>query len=441
MNLVALSTPESARWATGRFVVRAPPLLLLGLAGFALGNVGRIPLLEVGSRQAPVLLNDLSVAAVVLAGALAMGNARSLKLNDVSLAALVFASIGALSVVASVAKYGLTAFEVVASLAYLARWGLYFGLYLTIVNCLRMPDVERTWTAMERVFLLMAAFGIVQAVLLPNFAFMVYPQAGVREWDVQGNRLVSTVLDPNIMAGLIDVMLLVMLGRMAFGVRVALWKPLLLVAALLMTLSRGGLLSLFAGGLVIVAVRGVSRRIAKLVAVGGVILLLALPSLVELGNRYTRFSISDASALARLYKWAQALDVLRENPWFGIGFNAYGFVQQHRGFEPLSAQSYSAEGGLLFIAVMTGLVGLSVYVFMLWRVLRRCRWGWSHHGANIEHRGLFLGTAAGTVAVLVNTLFVNTLLVPLMMELLWILWGLTFVTAAWLRDREELQVQ
>ena len=131
--------------------------------------------------------------------------------------------------------------------------------------------------------------------------------------------------------------------------------------------------------------------------------------------------------MARMVKWSLALGAFAESPWFGIGFNTYGFVQEHRGFERMGAHTYSAEGGLLFIAVMTGLVGLGVYVTMLWCVLRRCLAGWRNSLGLPRERGFLLGVGAATVAVLVNTLFVNTLLIPFMMELLWVCWGLSFI--------------
>jgi len=38
-----------------------------------------------------------------------------------------------------------------------------------------------------------------------------------------------------------------------------------------------------------------------------------------------------------------------------------------------------------------------------------------------------VGIAAGTVAVCVHAMFVNSLLTTFVMEMLWILWGLVFV--------------
>lgn len=424
MTVVAFHADESRVW---RWNLRATHILLIALSLYAIGNLGRIPLLDLGSRQAPILINDLCVGAVLVAGLLAMANARSIRLNAVALAAMTFACIGALSALAAIPRFGLTWFEVAASLAYLARWLFYFGLYVVVINCLRRDDIDRTWRVIERTVLVMAVFGVIQAAFLPNFAFIVFPELGPKEFDAQKNRLVSTILDPNIMAAIIGVVLLVVLARMSFGVTVPLWKPLLLFASLLLTLSRGGLLSFCIGALVLLSVKGFTRPFMRFAAVITVLALGALPWLIPYASQYRRFSISDESALARVITWQRAIGAFLESPWFGIGFNTYGFVQERRGYERLGAVSYSAEGGLLFIAVMTGLVGLAVFLVMLWLVFRRSRRGWLNTHSPPALRGLCLGVGAATVAVLVDSLFVNSLFVPFVMELLWVLWGLIFV--------------
>ena len=94
-----------------------------------------------------------------------------------------------------------------------------------------------------------------------------------------------------------------------------------------------------------------------------------------------------------------------------------------------------AEGGLLFVAVLTGIVGLLVYSGMLWFVIRRCRAAWRNLAALPTERGILVGTAAATIAIVVHSLFVNSLLTPWVFEPLVVLWGLSFVIASDLRRR------
>ena len=427
MRVVSFAADGDGDWTFRPLSVRPASALQIALLLLVVANLGRIPVLDLGRRQAPILVNDICTAAVIGIGTLFMMRAKSLRLNDVALAGLLFASIGALSAFAAIPRFGLSGIEIVGSLAYLARWLLYFALYVVIINCVRARDVEAVWSALERAMLAIAAFGIVQAIFLPNFALTVYPD---EEWDAQRHRLVSTIMEPNIAAGMIGAVLVVQLARMACGVRTALWKPILLFAALLMTLSRGGTLAFLIGCVVIVVTVGASKRLARFAAVLFLLLLPVLPKFIAFANDYARFGVSDDSAASRVRTWLRALATFAEHPWFGIGFNTYGFVQERRGFERIGGASYSAEGGLLFIAVMTGIVGLLVYMGMLWFALRRLRPAWRDARVTPAERGLLIGTAAATVVTFVDTIFVNTLFVPFVMEIVWVLWGVSFVIAA-----------
>jgi O-antigen ligase len=428
VKVVSLAPASSGERTVTSLEVRPALMLRIALALLALANLGRIPLLDLGEREAPILINDLAVMAVIGVAAASWSRARSLKLDDVALAALTFAGVGALSAVSAIPRFGLTVFELVASLAYLARWLTYFVLYLVVINSLRREEVFATWRVAEWVLLALAAFGIVQAIFLPDFALMVYPESRAYfDWDPQRHRLVSTVLDPNLAAFMFVIGLLLFVARMANGIAVPLWKPLLLMAALVMTLSRSGMLAFIVGLGVIVWTRGITQKMMRFGVAIGLLGLAALPKLITTLVDYSRIGVTDASALARVISWQRAIVTFLESPWFGVGFNTYGYVQERRGFERFGAGAYSAEGGLLFIAVMTGIVGVAVFIAMLWLVLRRCRRGWTDPRSTPEERGLLIGTAAATVAMLVHSLFANSLLLPFVLELVWVLWGMTFL--------------
>lgn len=423
-----------------RLDVSTVTALRVALVLLVVGNVGRIPVLDLGQRSAPLLVNDIAILIVIAIGAMAMMQARSLKLNDVAVGGIVFASIGALSAIAGVQRFGFSALEIIGSLAYLARWCTYFALYVVIINAVRAQETERVWSALEWALLVIVAFGIVQAIFLPNFAFMVYPDDRESyDWDSQRHRLVSTILEPNIASGMILTVLLVQLARMSAGVPTPIWKPVLMFSGLVATLSRGGMLSFLIGAVAVFSAGRLSRRIVRFGVVILVLVVAASPALVRFASQYRRFSVSDESAMGRVIVWQRALATFAEHPWFGIGFNTYGFVQERRGFERVGGSSYSAEGGLLFVAVLTGIVGLLVYLAMLWFVLRRSRIARRHPLATPTERGMLIGTAAATVAILVHSVFVNSLLTPWVMEPLFVLWGLSFVIASDLRRRQDLE--
>jgi O-antigen ligase len=304
---------------------------------------------------------------------------------------------------------------------------VYFAVYLTLANSLARDDVNSVWLALERTVIAFAVFGIFQSIFLPGFAQMVYPESRVyADWDPQGHRLVSTLLDPNFAGGLLMMVLLVELGQLASGATVARWKPMMLFAAVVMTASRSSLLALFVGGVLIVAVRGVSRRLLQLAGVATVLLAVFAPALIEFARKLNKLTV-DASALQRVAQWARGLRVFADHPFIGIGFNTWGYISERYGYARLFASSYAIDGGLLFVAVMTGIVGLGLYLAMVFFVWRRSWRIWQDVAMSPETRGLALGAAAATVALCIHSLFTNSLLLPILMEVLWVLWALVFV--------------
>jgi O-antigen ligase len=420
-----------------RWSVRVALLLRGTILLMLVANLGRIPVISTGDREAPILFNDIFVATLLLAGALAMLPPARPKIDRVALAAMAFAAIGASSAVLAMGRFGLSGMEVTVSLAYLLRWLLYFGLYVVVINCIRAADVDGIWRTFEWMLLLFCAFGILQSAFLPGFAQMVYPDSRVAlDWDYQGRRLVSTVLEPNIAGILIVMGLLMQFARLSAGVKVETWKLVLMFAALVLTLSRSSLIALFAGTTLILATRGLSKKMLRVVFVVALLTLVALPQIIAFGMSYNKLGL-DASAMARVVAWLSAVRVFVDNPVLGVGFNTYGFVQERYGIERVGASSYSTEGGLLFIAVMTGVVGLAIFIWMLSIVFRRCRQVWRNPSALPEWRAAGTGVAAATLAVCVHSVFVNSLLTTFVMQPLWILWGLTFVIAASLAGATE----
>ena len=209
--------------------------------------------------------------------------------------------------------------------------------------------------------------GILQSIFLPGFAQIVFPDAALyTQWDPQGRRLVSTFLDPNLAGGLIMVVLLLICARLVSGEPVPLWKPGLLVTALVITMSRSSILAFLVG----LAVIGLLVRRVTWRALAGSILaiavgLMAAPWLLRMADSFGKLSLSDGSLLTRFVNWGRALRVLADHPIVGVGFNTYGFVQLRYGFGDMVMSSFGLDGGLLFIAVMTGFVGVTLYSILL----------------------------------------------------------------------------
>ena len=158
-------------------------------------------------------------------------------------------------------------------------------------------------------------------------------------------------------------------------------------------------------------------------------MLAALPKLVAFAASYGKFSLS-GSAADRLASWAMGLAVFRDHPWIGVGFNTYGFVvERYYGVRRLGVANYSTDGGLLFAAVMTGVAGLAALLWLFWLVYRRCASIWRSPNVGAAERGIAIGTVASTLAICAHSVFVNSLFTTYVMEIMWVLVGLTSAIA------------
>jgi O-antigen ligase len=403
--------------------------LQLALFLLVIGNVGRIPIADSAGKQAPFLINDFVVLTIVVIASVEAMRRRAFKLDWPAGLGILFAGVGGVAAVLAVPHFGLSGFELAFSLAYLFRWVAYFALYIAAINLLTRNDVRGLITAFDASVLIFAIFGIVQAAFLPGFAQLVYPESVLyADWDPQGHRLVSTFLDPNYAGALLTIGLLLYAGRLSSGERVPVWRVGVMLTALLLTLSRSSFAALGVGLLVVLLIRGFSTRMLKVVGVLALLATPAVPRLITFAAAFNKLSV-DASALQRFIAWSRALRVFADSPIIGVGFNTYGYVGRFYGFDATGTSAFALDGGLLFIAVMTGIVGLGLYVAMLAFLMVRARRVWRDTSASAQERGVAVGVAAITVAMVVHSLFVNSLLLPFLMEPLWLLWAVPFVVS------------
>lgn len=394
-----------------------------GAVAFALGNVGRIPSAALGGRSTPLVAADLAVALVwaFLCLALSAGAVRPL-VDRVVAAAAAFIGLALLSTAFAFSRYKLGVTDGFGVLAFLVRWVAYFGWYLFALWCLTHEESGAVWRDIERAILAIAIFGIAQSAFLPGFAQVVHDGGSMPTWDVQGRRLVSTLLDPNFAGILIVVGIVARLARIAEGIRERALPLVVLAVALLLTVSRSAIAALVVALIVIAVARGLKLALFRVIAVGIVLLLPFLSLLLSFAAGFNKLGY-DVSAAQRLVPWTRAVRLLAEHPWMGVGFNAVQQAQEAHGWRPVGGANVSLDGGLLFVAAMTGIIGVSLYVRMLWRVWRSARRAWRDREALPEHRAHAVATAAVLAAVVVHSLFVNSLLLPFVMQVLWLMWA------------------
>jgi O-antigen ligase len=447
-SIATLPASSSAKASPPRLVVfrprpwtlRVDPVIALQwtIVLLVISQLGQIPFLSTGDREAPLVFNEIFLAGLFVIGGMAVIARRAFHIDSVAVVAIVFAILGGVTTIYTAQREAFKTTELVTSLAYLARWLYYFAIYLYVINLVQPRDVRGVWRSIETMLVLFAAFGLFQSVFLPDFAFMLYPDARpFVDFDPQGHRLVSTILEPNVAGMIIAMGLLVHVAFASVGEPVPQWRTLLFFGALMATFSRSALLAFGFGVVTILSLRGMTKKMMRITGSVVVLIVLFLPQLIAASKLYGKFEVGEnSSAMHRYTSWIRAGTIWLDHPWFGIGFNAYApIVNRTTLVEAAGAGRASSDGGLLFIGTMTGIVGLTVYVCMLLLIALRSRTIWRNERATPEQKGIALAAVAITVAVIVHSIFVNSILATFTMEMMWIIWGLTFVIARGLRTR------
>jgi O-antigen ligase len=201
-------------------------------------------------------------------------------------------------------------------------------------------------------------------------------------------------------------------GRRAGGVVLALVAALAMALGVLVSLSRGGAVSLAAGVLAFLALRVRERRgegrvgpflpsLAVAVALG-TLLLLVLPPQAHERLR----SLADTSF--RLDTWRDTLRMASSSPWVGQGLGSFedAYPRFKSGHGELRVEH--AENDYLETLAEAGLLGLSLAVAALFIAAARVRAA----RPSTLLRGLGAGALAGLVALLVHSLFDFNLRIP-----------------------------
>ena len=318
----------------------------------------------------PLYLHDLVVLLLLII---------NLKFIKFSRAVWLFVSACLLSLIINFFRFPVQ--NLLFSSLYLARW-LAYACLLPLYRRLKLD--LKPW--LKYLCLALAILGLLQYLFIPDTRFLA-----ALNWDDHYYRLISTVFDPNFL-GLIFV-----LGLILFNLQIL--PSLILLIALFLTYSRSGYLSLLA---VIFAYAILKKKFKFLLLILVFIFLPFLPRPGGEGVKLERwFSVEQ-----RLANYRESLQLIKVSPVFGLGFNTLRYFRQD--FTSLAESrraSHAAAGldnSLLFVLAATGIVGLLAYLNLL-----KSLWQTS------------LLVKLSLVAILVHSLFQNSLFYPLIMIWLW----------------------
>jgi len=204
-------------------------------------------------------------------------------------------------------------------------------------------------------------------------------------------------------------------SKTSAGVVLALVSSLAMALAVLVSLSRGGALSLAAGVLVFLALnwqlrrrghRGGWRRLVAPVMVGlvlGTLLLAVLPREAQDRMKTLANAPAESSGSFRLDTWQQTLRMAGDSPWLGQGLGSFhdAFPRYKRGYGYERVEH--AENDYLEMLAEGGLVGLGLSLLGALLLVRGGWRGLRPGEADPLLRGLGVGALAGLAALAVHS--------------------------------------
>jgi len=286
--------------------------------------------------------------------------------------------------------------------------------YLTYVAVFHLTvHTLRTRTQVKALVGLLAGMGVLLSVfgLLKHWGMTPFPWWDYADIGRYGERLSSTFGSPDHFAGYLEMVAALTLGYLFTGVgvegRMLLSSLLVLfLAALILTLSRGGWIGLGAGLFFMIGVLLTQERFGKYrwsaaVGLGALVLMLILLSSTPAVERVLTLRQGETALGGRLTAWQGVLAMIADHPILGTGPGT--FADAFTRYQPpgLDRHFTMAHNDYLHFIAETGLPMAWVMAWILTAVYRTGIKRMRHPSRLV--RGTTLGALAGITAMVVHS--------------------------------------
>lgn len=242
-------------------------------------------------------------------------------------------------------------------------------------------------------------------------------------------RAIGTMIDPNVLGGFMILVAALTAPQVVSAAPLwpRRWLALILgldLLALYLTYSRGSLVGLAAGLLVIGVLR--YRKLLLIAFIGAGLLLLLPPAEAYVAHMIEGLQLQDQATLMRLGEYKDAISLISRYPWFGVGFSGSPDANLYVGVSNLYLLM-AEEMGVIGVAWFLVVIGLFLSkLFTAWRRITKIA------PPQPRREALFLGLGAGVVGALVGGVFDHylfNLVYPHMTTLFWLYLGLGMAAA------------
>jgi O-antigen ligase len=320
----------------------------------------------------------------------------------------------------AVNSYWLKPVELFTASLYLLRWIAYLGVFFAVVQ------FDEKFRKKIIAFLLADGFIILLFGYFQYFFYQSLQNLSYLGWDRHDYRMYSSFFDPNYLGAFFVLYFLLVAGLLFHNIKKQKRNTafsyisllVLIIIAIFLTYSRSALLMLVVAGITFFFLLQRKKYIFYLL--GAIVIFVIVISPFFYIENIDLFRLN--SSLARLDDIQHALQIYKDHPLFGVGFNAFRYAQIHYHFTQVyfSVPSNAGSGvdtSLLFVLVTTGAIGLVAYCFLWFRLVKN---------AYIKYKkNIFaLIFIASGVGIFVNAFFNNSLFYSEIMFWMWMIAGL-----------------
>lgn len=384
-------------------------LIYITLFLFPLGELTRFSF----SNSIAFRLEDIGVACIALLSVLQI---KRYKNNELLRPVLIFFFCGTISLVLN---RNLSLEQFLISLSYSLRWISYTFIYFTISSFDKKIKIN-----ICRILIIIGGIvdliGIIQYIWYQNLRNLFY-----LGWDDHLYRLFSSFLDPNFSGSFYVLYFLLLLGIVRKQVqknnkyqKLLIGLIILTLGSIFLTYSRSALLMFLTGTSSFFILTG-KKKWMLVTFFGVVVFIITISPFFYIENINIFRTVSSN---ARLDSIKNALTIIKDNPIFGIGFNAYRYAQISHGFRGgrgaiISHADAGTDNSFLFVLATTGIVGLTSFLYILFKIIKRA------FRLSSKQTVMPLVVISSFVGLFVDSLFVNSLFFPPIMLWMWIIAG------------------
>lgn len=297
------------------------------------------------------------------------------------------------------------------SMLYFLRWTAYAGFFYIAVG------FDKDFKYLIKKMLLFSGVVVVLLGYIQYFFYNDLSNLYYLGWDEHLYRMFSVFLDPNF-AGAFFVLYLLFVINEIFKIKYDKFKLFIYgvlavstLIAILLTYSRSAFLMLIVGIGLFLFLKQKTLLIFGIIFIFAILTLLLPKAYKTEGTNFFR----TVSSEARIGSYYQGISIFKESPIYGVGFNAYRFAKERSisiAAKPNigSHADSSNDNSFIFVLATTGVFGLTVFIYMWYRLLK------------LNKKSAVI--ISSVIALFVNSLFINSLFYTPLLFWIWTLMGI-----------------